>query len=175
MIFFLRYLSIFFFVLPLFCIQEAQAVTLGFSYQGISVDKGLNLQFTIPRIWGYSGLFWEISGNETAQIPLGENQYQHKHYILWHLGWCWEKPVTEELYWVWMFGLGSLMPKIDLEEQNTLAGILKTGMEVQLNQSFRSFFMVGIEMNLWNRGTGFEAAPYYARGTTTQFGFRYLF
>ena len=158
-----------------FCTQEAQAVTLGFSYQGISVDKGLNLQLTVPRIWGKSGLFVELSGNETAQLPVGENQYQHKHYLLWHMGWCWEKQVANELYWTWMFGLGSLMPTSDLEDQNTLAGILKTGMEVHLSQSVRSFFMLGIEMNLWNRGTGFEGEPYYARGTTTQFGFRYLF
>ena len=155
---------------------EAQAMTFGLSYQGISVDKGINLQVSFPRVWGgHSGLFAEISGNETAGIPLGEAQYQHKNYLLWHVGWCWEKNAVEDLYWTMLFGLGSTLPKNDLEEKITLTGTLRTGVEYQLSTSFRSFLMLGIEMNLWNRATGLEGEPYYARGTTSQFGFRYLF
>ena len=70
-------------------IKDAHAASVAFSYQGISVDKGINLQFTLPKVLGKnSGLFAEVSGNETAGIPIGEEQYQHKNYLLWHVGWC---------------------------------------------------------------------------------------
>tara|TARA_B100000683_G_scaffold240707_1_gene248106 strand:+ start:635 stop:1153 length:519 start_codon:yes stop_codon:yes gene_type:complete len=154
--------------------QEARAVDLAFGYQGISVDKGISLQLSVPKIWGdSSGLFLEVSGNETAGIPVGETQVQHKNYLLWHAGWNWEKTVQENLYWTWVFGLGTTLPRSDLEDKITLTGTLRTGLEHQFHPRVRSYVMLGVEMNLWNRATGIIGEPYYARGTTSQFGFRF--
>ena len=153
---------------------KAKAVDLAFGYQGISIDKGISLQLSVPRIWGdASGVFLEVSGNETAGIPLGETQVQHKNYLLWHAGWSWEKPIQESLHWTWVFGLGTTLPREDLEDKITLTGTLRTGLEHQFHPKVRSYVMLGVEMNLWNRATGIIGEPYYARGTTSQFGFRF--
>ena len=156
--------------------SHANTATLAFGYQGISVDKGINLQLTLPKLLSEnSGLFIEVSGNETAGISLNEAEYEHKNYLLWHAGWYWERPVNQSLYWTWLFGMGSVLPKGDLEDQITLAGTLRTGLDYQINSSLRSFVMIGVEMNLWNRANQLIGSPYYARGTTSQFGLRYLF
>ena len=154
--------------------QKSHAVDLAFGYQGISVDKGISLQLSVPKIWGdASGLFLEVSGNETAGIPVGEAQVQHKNYLLWHAGWNWEKPIQEDLSWTWLFGLGTTLPRTDLEEKITPTGTLRTGIEHQFHPRVRSYVMLGVEMNLWNRATGIIGEPYYARGTTSQIGFRF--
>jgi hypothetical protein len=157
-------------------VNDSHAITTAFSYQGISVDKGINLQITFPALLSKkSGLFLEISGNETAGISMGDNKHQHKNYLLWHAGWCWEKKVIKSVYWTWQFGIGTLLPKSDLENQITMTGTLRTGFEYQMSESFRSFMTLGVEMNLWNRASELVGQPYYARGTSSQFGFRYLF
>jgi hypothetical protein len=150
-------------------------MTASLGYQGIGADKGINLQVAQPDLFAPGfGFFVEISGNETAGVGKGQSSHVHENYLLWHAGGYWESVVSARLYWTWLLGVGMNLPSGALENKSTFTATARSGLEYEIGPSIRSFLMVGIEMNLWNRATEFEAAPYYGRGTTTQFGFRLL-